>query len=407
MTALLEYIRVAWRNLRANRGRSILTMLGIIIGISSVIMIIAAGGGARNLINDELNTAFSGMIYFYIDDESKAGFANFTEDDLEYINDNSTGHIHGATQANAETYGKAQSIRGSFDVNIKPGTVAMEYQSTEPIVKGRFFSQSEYDSAAAVGVISEGLAKQMFGTTDVVGKTMELFTNDVSSEILITGVRHTKDTSMIGAALVGTTDNVIEVPYSLLERRFNIKPYNSYLLLIIADNEYSLESADTVRKLLESKHNIREENAFGVESWTDAAKQYDSILGIITTFVGVVAGIALLVGGIGVMNIMLVSVTERTREIGIRKSLGARTKAIMVQFMAEAGMLTLVGGIIGIIIGLLLGTVICNIIGARPDFSFGSICIATAFSCGIGLFFGIYPARKAARLNPIEALRHE
>ena len=159
--------------------------------------------------------------------------------------------------------------------------------------------------------------------------------------------------------------------------------------------------------MLESRYNVREEGAFGVESWTDAAKQYDAILNIITIFVAVVASIALLVGGIGVMNIMLVSVTERTREIGIRKSLGAKTKAIKRQFMAEAGMITLIGGLIGIVTGLILGTIICFAIGAKPAFSIMSIIIASAFSCGIGLFFGIYPAKKAAMLNPIDALRHE
>ena len=172
-------------------------------------------------------------------------------------------------------------------------------------------------------------------------------------------------------------------------------------------SKVKIEDKELILIKNESKYGVREEGAFGIESWTDASSQFDSILNIITLFIAVVASIALLVGGIGVMNIMLVSVTERTREIGIRKSLGAKTKAIKRQFMAEAGLITLIGGLIGIATGLILGTIICVAIGAKPAFSLLSILLASLFSCGIGLFFGIYPAKKAAMLNPIEALRHE
>lgn len=407
MERLLEYLKVALANLKSNKKRTFLTMLGIIIGISSVIMILAAGGGAKNMINDELNSVFSGMIYFYIDDESKANTKEFKEDDIRYICDNAGDHLYGATQDVNSIPAKADTIRGNYDIYIDCGTPAREYKSTDKVVKGRYFNYSEYNSASSVGVITEALAKKLFGTTDVIGKTFEINANNSSNEITIIGIRETKQSNGVGAALTGATTDVIEIPYSCMERKFGLDPYKSRFVLLLADNEYSMECAERVQKMLESRYNVREEGAFGVESWTDAAKQYDAILNIITIFVAVVASIALLVGGIGVMNIMLVSVTERTREIGIRKSLGAKTKAIKRQFMAEAGMITLIGGLIGIVTGLILGTVICAAIGAKPAFSIMSIIIASAFSCGIGLFFGIYPAKKAAMLNPIDALRHE
>lgn len=407
MERLLEYLKVALANLKSNKKRTFLTMLGIIIGISSVIMILAAGGGAKNMINDELNSVFSGMIYFYIDDESKANTKEFNEDDIRYICDNAGDHLYGATQDVNSIPAKADTIRGNYDIYIDCGTPAREYKSTDKVVKGRYFNYSEYNSASSVGVITEALAKKLFGTTDVIGKTFEINANNSSNEITIIGIRETKQSNGVGAALTGATTDVIEIPYSCMERKFGLDPYKSRFVLLLADNEYSMECAERVQKMLESRYNVREEGAFGVESWTDAAKQYDAILNIITIFVAVVASIALLVGGIGVMNIMLVSVTERTREIGIRKSLGAKTKAIKRQFMAEAGMITLIGGLIGIVTGLILGTVICAAIGAKPAFSIMSIIIASAFSCGIGLFFGIYPAKKAAMLNPIDALRHE
>ena len=143
------------------------------------------------------------------------------------------------------------------------------------------------------------------------------------------------------------------------------------------------------------------------QSFSDVSSQFDTILSFITMFISFVAAISLLVGGIGVMNIMLVSVTERTREIGIRKALGARTHSILLQFLAEAGIITLLGGIIGIILGVLGAMGICSIANMTPAISVGTIMVASVFSCGIGIFFGIYPARKAARLSPIEALRHE
>ena len=407
MERLLEYLKVALANLKSNKKRTFLTMLGIIIGISSVIMILAAGGGAKNMINDELNSVFSGMIYFYIDDESKANTKEFNEDDIRYICDNAGDHLYGATQDVNSIPAKADTIRGNYDIYIDCGTPAREYKSTDKVVKGRYFNYSEYNSASSVGVITEALARKLFGTTDVIGKTFEINANNSSNEITIIGIRETKQSNGVGAALTGATTDVIEIPYSCMERKFGLDPYKSRFVLLLADNEYSMECAERVQKMLESRYNVREEGAFGVESWTDAAKQYDAILNIITIFVAVVASIALLVGGIGVMNIMLVSVTERTREIGIRKSLGAKTKAIKRQFMAEAGMITLIGGLIGIVTGLILGTIICAAIGAKPAFSIMSIIIASAFSCGIGLFFGIYPAKKAAMLNPIDALRHE
>ncbi len=407
MSKLYEYIRVAFFNLRSNRKRTFLTMLGIIIGISSVIMILAAGGGAKNMINDELNAVYAGMIYLDIKDPAKANMSEFTEDDITFLRQYAGDHFYGASQSTNALQGKASTVRGNYDVSIDFGTPAIEHKSTEPVIKGRYFNDTEYDSAEAVGVISEVAAKRIFGTTDVVGKNVEISIENKSSEVTIVGIRRSKDSNGIGAALTGTQNDTIEVPYTFMIRAFGMSEYKGSYILLLADSEYSAECAKRATKLLEQKHNIREDGAFVIDSWTDAAKQFDSILNIITLFIAVVGGIALLVGGIGVMNIMLVSVTERTREIGIRKSLGARTKAIMMQFMAEAGLITLLGGIIGIAIGLLLGTVICMAIGAKPDFSILSIFVSAVFSCGIGLFFGIYPAKRAAQLNPIDALRHE
>ncbi len=177
--------------------------------------------------------------------------------------------------------------------------------------------------------------------------------------------------------------------------------------VIAESSEYCTEVAAKTLSLLENRHNVRGENQIMMQSFSDMTAQFDTILSFITVFISFVAAISLLVGGIGVMNIMLVSVTERTREIGIRKALGARTISVLLQFLAEAGIITLLGGLIGIGLGVLGGFGIGAIAGVTPQVNAGTVVFASLFSCGVGIFFGIYPARKAAKLNPIEALRHE
>ena len=201
MERLLEYLKVAHANLKSNKKRTFLTMLGIIIGISSVIMILAAGGGAKNMINQELNDVYSGMIYFYIQDPDKANMKNFTEDDIRFICDNAGDHLYGATQDSSTLAAKANTIRGTYDIYVGSGTPVKEYQSTDKIIKGRYFNFSEYNAASSVGIITEALAKKLFGTTDVIGKSFEVNVNNQSNEITIIGIRETKKSSGIGDAL--------------------------------------------------------------------------------------------------------------------------------------------------------------------------------------------------------------
>lgn len=405
MAQVWEYIKIALMNIKHNKGRSILTMLGIIIGISSVIMIISIGEGVRGEVNSELDNMGSGQLYVYVDSTRKETTIRFTEDDFDFLKERIDG-IKGITLAYGG-WGTAEGPKGSYDANVESGNADYQYINTDPIVKGRYFSEGDYLSSNKVCVIRESAAKLMFGTTDVIGMSFDLTLYGVTQEITIIGIRQDNASMFLGMG--SSADYIqIEMPSSVLGTYYYYWTEDFDGFYIIAESaDVSVEVAKQVVRFLESRYDVRGENVIMLQSFTDVSAQFDSILSMITLFISFVAAISLLVGGIGVMNIMLVSVTERTREIGIRKALGARTASILLQFLAEAGIITLIGGIIGIIFGYLGAVLVCSLIGFAARVQAGTIIIATLFSSAVGIFFGIYPAKKAAKLSPIEALRHE
>jgi len=406
MAQIWEYIKIALMNIKSNKGRSILTMLGIIIGIASVIMVIAIGNGVRGQVNDELEGLAGGQIAFYVDSTRKETTGTFDKSDFDAIEEN-IAHVKGVTPQ-LSVWGTAEGPKGNFDISMTGGYTGLQYTSSEPIVRGRYFSQDDCDAGSNVCVITESSAVALFGTTDVIGLTFEATFWGVSQEMRVVGVRKDTASSLISMTGGGMETITAECPLSFMGNKlyYYIDDFSEFY--VIADNStYCTQVAQDTLNLLEARHGVRGENQIMMQSFTDVSSQFDSILSIITVFVSFVAAISLLVGGIGVMNIMLVSVTERTREIGIRKALGARTGSILLQFLAEAGIITLMGVVIGIVIGILGAMGVCSIAGVTASVDPAVVIIATLFSCGVGIFFGIYPAKKAAKLSPIEALRHE
>lgn len=407
MAQIWEYIKIALMNIKSNKGRSVLTMLGIIIGIASVIMIISIGNGVRGSVNDELENMGGGLIAIYTNGDVKGNDVAFTEEDFALIKEK-VAHVKGATAQYGYYGATARGRKGDFMAILNGGNTALQYAiGNEPIVRGRYFSDSECEAASMVCVINESSARSLFGTTDVVGMTFELSLWDVSQDVRIVGIRQDTPAGII-SAMSGGGYLQVEMPLSAMASGFGfwIGEFDS-LYVIAESSEYVTQVAADTISLLENRYNVRGENKIMMESFADYSAQYDQILGMLTLFISFVAAISLLVGGIGVMNIMLVSVTERTREIGIRKSLGARTKSILLQFLAEAGIITLIGGLIGIAFGALGARAVCSAMGFAAQINVSTVVIAAAFSSGVGIFFGIYPARKAAKLSPIEALRHE
>ena len=404
MAQIWEFIKIALLNIKSNKGRSVLTMLGIIIGISSVIMIISIGNGVKGGINNELNAMAGGQLYIYSYGNNDEGITvEFTDEDVDAILEK-VPHVKAVTPQWTFGGGSFTGRKGVFSGSASMGMPGMQYANSDPIIKGRYFNDNDYYSANKVCVITESSARTLFGNTNVVGMTLEWNLYGINQDFTIIGIRQ-DNASLLGGLMNSNVS--MECPLSVVSEVYGFYVTNNDLLIISDGAEFATEVAENTVRLMENRHGVRGKNAIQVENFNDYMSQINDILNYITIFVVFVAAISLLVGGIGVMNIMLVSVTERTREIGIRKALGARTGSVLLQFLAESALISLLGGIIGIIIGVLGAAGVCSLIGFTVSVNIFTVLGASVFSSAVGIFFGIYPARKAAKLSPIEALRHE
>lgn len=408
MGQIWEYIKIALMNIKTNKGRSVLTMLGIIIGIASVIMIISIGNGVRSSVNDELENMGGGLIAIYTNENVEGNDVRFTEEDFALIKEK-VEHVKGATAQYGYWGATARGRKGAdFPTTLNGGNTALQYAiGNEPIVRGRYFSQSECESASMVCVINESSARSLFGTTDVVGMSFEITLWDVSQDVRIVGIRQDTPAGLI-SAMSGSGYLQVEMPLAAMASGFGLWIGEFSQLYVIAESsEYVTQVAADTITLLENRYNVRGENKIMMESFADYSAQYDQILGMLTLFISFVAAISLLVGGIGVMNIMLVSVTERTREIGLKKAIGAKKSRILWQFLTEAAVLTSMGGVLGVGTGIGLAEIISRVAQTPVAISVPAIIFGVVFSMIIGIIFGLIPSVKAANLNPIDALRHE
>ena len=408
MSNLYEYIKMAVHNIMANKGRSFLTMLGIIIGIASVIAIVSVGEGTKNQMNSEIDDIGGGQIAISVSDEAQTDEEWITADDVEAIR--AVDGIEGVNVSDSFS-GETTTGKGNFSLMLTGEGPDAKLLNNATMKHGVYFGENEVQEAKNVCVLSDADAKRLFGTDDVVGMTVDVNCYGLTKSLRICGVTTQKENGTFVSYTYEGMPVTINVPYTTMNEFTGVSDYFFSVTMQADKSLNSQDVADKVVKLMEKRHQCAGKDYFQVQSFQDIMSSMNQMLDMVTAFISFVAGISLLVGGIGVMNIMLVSVTERTREIGIRKSLGAKTSSIMMQFLAEAAILTVIGGVIGIVLGVIGGYVICSIIKQQygnvhhSGNQLSTIMAATLFSCAVGVFFGIYPAKKAAKLSLIEALR--
>ena len=403
----MEYLKSAFSSIIHNKARSLLTMLGIIIGIASVITILAIGNGMKQTIGGELDDMQSGGVTINIDPKKTDKY--LTGDEVKQIGEQIP-----------EAYGASPTVSGSGQAQGKNkvsgylvgGNENMIHSQTAKIVSGRFFTETDVASANAVCVIAQSDAILLFRSTDAVGMEFDMTIGNTTRTISVVGILESTEEQMKEAWNSVNTNDVWRwvqpyVPYTLLTQGFSLAGANIQSFTVYPEPGLQDDVALKAKRLTENTLGLRGQKAVTIQSFASMAESFNKILNIVTTVVTMIAAISLIVGGIGVMNIMTVSVTERTREIGIRKALGARTGSILVQFLSESAMLTLIGGVIGMLAGYGLTFIVSKFMSFPPRVLISDVLLVVMISTSIGIFFGIYPALRAAKMDPIEALRYE
>jgi putative ABC transport system permease protein len=407
----MALLRIALRALAVNKLRSALTMLGIVIGVGAVIVMIAVGAGAQARVEEQIRALGSNLLLVMPGSTTAGGVrmgfgsgSTLTEDDVVAINR----EIPEALAAPA-LRGSAQVIYGNANWSTQIFGVTPEYLDVRqwPLAGGRSFEAAEMAGAAKVCLIGATVAKQLFGAADPLDQSIRI----KRIPFTVIGVLDTKGQSMMGT----DQDDLILVPIKTARSRVlgTASAARNRTVGTIwvkaADGLDTKVVEEQVRSLLRQRHRVQAgaDDDFSLRNLQEVMAAQEASSRVLALLLAAVASVSLLVGGIGIMNIMLVSVTERTREIGLRMAVGARTRDILGQFLVEAVTLSLIGGLIGVGLGMGTSLAIAEFAGWRIVISPEAVGLAVAFAFVIGVFFGFYPARKAARLNPVEALRFE
>jgi len=403
---IFAILKIALRALRRNALRTLLTMLGIIIGVGAVIAMISIGNGAKAQIEAQIANLGRNVILVLSGNVSRGGFSfgfgsagTLTQGDYDAIRR----EIGGVAGASPEVRSSAQLAAGNQNITTQVMGVGLDYVEIRswPVVNGENFTEQDVRTANKVALIGSTTAQTLFGDSDPVGQVIRVR----NVPFTIVGLLASKGMNMMGS----DQDDILLVPYTSAMKRLSGGTSFRSLNVQAESAGRIAEIQEQITNLLRQRHRIAEgrDDDFLVRTQQEISEMATSTSVIMTWLLGVIASVSLLVGGIGIMNIMLVSVTERTREIGIRMAVGARGGDIMMQFLIEAILLSVVGGLIGIALGVGSSRLVTLQVGWVTLVSPESIIIAFLTSAIIGVFFGFYPARKAAQLDPIDALRYE
>ena len=415
MTPLATF-RVALSSLGANKLRASLTLLGIVIGVAAVISLMAIGRGVQQSITENLQSLGTNLLFVRPGETSQGGVfggqgsaATLTLDDAYALVDPVFAPSVGSVAPELRTSGQVVAGRNNTSTQIGGVTPEYEFVRNFPVASGQFITAGQVENNSQVAVLGATIAETLFGFRDPVGQPVRIN----GRQFQVVGVLESK-----GGSFFGSLDDQVLVPITTVYYRLGSQrtPQGGVSVNTINVQVPDTQSIDIavqeVATVLRIRHRITGEDDFTITSQQDTLETLEQTTNTFVVFLGSIAGISLLVGGIGIMNIMLVSVTERTREIGIRKAMGAKRRDILFQFMSEATLLSLGGGGIGVLSGLSLALLLNgrSLLGGQPTqtaFSPDIAILALVVSAAIGLFFGIYPAMRAASLHPIDALRHE
>ena len=405
---LLNIIRVAFRALQRNKMRAALTMLGIIIGVSAVVAMVSIGQGAQAAVQAQIDSIGTNLLFVSAGAQNVGGVRSgtgdsgtntLTVDDLDAIKR----EVPSVAMVTPSVNTRGQLVAGNANWNTQIQGVSEQFPDIRKwaVGSGEFFSDSDVRTAGRVLVIGQTIADNLFAGGDPIGQTIRV----QNLPFQVVGVMARKGQDQQGR----DQDDIAFTPYTTVQNKILGSPrvQIAYVSAVSADATYTAQ--DQITELLRQRHKLgpNEPNDFTVRNMSDIAEAANETNNTMTLLLACIAGVSLLVGGIGIMNIMLVSVTERTREIGIRMAIGARSSAVRSQFLIESVVLSLMGGVIGILLGVVVSLAIPKMLGWPTLISTMAIIGSAVFSAMVGIFFGYYPARKAAALDPIEALRYE
>jgi putative ABC transport system permease protein len=400
---LWNALLLAMREIRRNVLRSFLTILGIVIGVAAVIIMVTLGGGATAQVTEQISSLGSNLLIISPGKRQgpgqTSGAAPFSVDDAVAL----ARDIPQLSAVAPMASGSMTVVYGNSNWSTQITGSTNDYFKARNLLprSGRFFTESELRAGAAVCVIGQTVAQKLFGNQDPIGARIRM--QKITCQVI--GLLEPKGQSTMGT----DQDDLVVIPLRTLQRRIaGNQDVNIIQVTVHEGGSTSKVQLEIERLMRERRHMSEgEENNFNVMDMKEITKMLTSTTQILTALLGAVAAVSLLVGGIGIMNIMLVSVTERTREIGIRLAIGALEREVLLQFLVEAAVLSSFGGLVGIILALVASVGLASLMNMPFIFNASIVVIAFVFSAAVGLVFGYFPAKKAARLDPIEALRHE